>query len=168
MSIGRWAILVVILVVFQVPMLHNWVVMSVAFPFQYIGLILLLPHRMGRGWVMLLAFVLGLIIDIFSNTPGMHASCSVLIAFGRQNWFGFVADLTDEDVEISLNYLSVVRFAVYCLPLIFIHHLLLFTFENEGFGRFLLVLRNAFWSTWLSFSVVLISTMLITRKVERR
>lgn len=45
--------------------------------------ILLLPLRTPKPAVMLLAFLLGITIDIFYDSPGIHASASVFIGFAR-------------------------------------------------------------------------------------
>lgn len=57
------------------------------FPYVHILLypvfILLLPFRTPRPLVILLAFAMGMLVDLFYNTPGVHASASVFTAFIR-------------------------------------------------------------------------------------
>jgi hypothetical protein len=45
--------------------------------------IMLLPFRMPRPLVILTAFAMGMLVDIFYNSPGIHASASVFTAFIR-------------------------------------------------------------------------------------
>lgn len=71
----------------QVLVLKRMTVGLEAFPYIDILLyplfILLLPLRMPRPLVMLIAFAMGMLVDIFYNSPGVHASASVFTAFIR-------------------------------------------------------------------------------------
>src|SRR5690554_1934845 len=52
-------------------------------PFVYILFIMLLPLHSPRYLLMISGFLLGLTIDVFSNTLGMHAAATVFIAYVR-------------------------------------------------------------------------------------
>jgi cell shape-determining protein MreD len=45
--------------------------------------LLLLPIRTPRALQVFLAFLLGLLIDVFYNTPGLHAAASTFTAYMR-------------------------------------------------------------------------------------
>src|ERR1700745_3361016 len=51
--------------------------------FPYVLFILLLPFNTSKPLVLVISFVMGLCIDIFYNTQGMHASACVLMGFAR-------------------------------------------------------------------------------------
>jgi len=144
------------LVLFQLPLLHNWVLFDRAFAFPYVGFLLLMPISMGRGWLMTLGFSIGFLMDIISDTPGMHASASVFICYVRSWWFGFSLDLGDSDLDLTLTHLGWVKFAVVFMPLIFVHHIVLFVFENEGLGQFWALFGRIFWSSLYSYLVILL------------
>jgi len=152
--IVRLVLYFLLLVVIQIPLLHNWVLYDRAFPFPYIGFVLLLPHTFSRGWSMTLAFFLGLVIDVFSNTPGIHASASVLVAFFRIPWLGITTDSTNEELDLTISHLGLAKFTMFTLPLIFIHHLMLFILENEGFKWAGLLFGKVIWSTMFSFFLI--------------
>ena len=80
----RYLFLFVIVVLLQVIIGNNIHLFGVAIPFFYIYFILRLPLSLSVNWVMTLAFVLGLTIDIFSNTPGMNALACVVLAALRK------------------------------------------------------------------------------------
>src|SRR5512141_796491 len=71
-------IFVQVFVLNQVPPLHNLVN-----PYIYFLFILWLPFKTGRRTLMLLALALGMCLDFFTKTPGLHAAPCVLIAFLR-------------------------------------------------------------------------------------
>ena len=62
------------LVLLQVLILNHIHILGIATPFLYIYFIIKLSSGVSRNVVMLWAFLLGIIIDIFSNTPGMNAA----------------------------------------------------------------------------------------------
>ena len=67
----------IVLVLVQVLVLNNIHFMGYINPYIYILFILLLPVRFSRHFTLILAFVLGLIIDAFSNTYGVRIfNCS--------------------------------------------------------------------------------------------
>lgn len=62
------------LIAAQVAVCNHIHLFGYAMPMVYIYFIMLLPGNMSRWSVLLLAFVLGLVIDMFSGTPGMASS----------------------------------------------------------------------------------------------
>ena len=73
----------IVLILLQVLVLNNVQFLGFLNPYIYILFILSLPVKFPRWITLILGFVLGLIIDIFSNTIGIHAFATVLIAFFR-------------------------------------------------------------------------------------
>ncbi len=165
--INRILAYIVFLVLLQVPLLQGWVLFDVAFPFPYVGFLLLVPLQLSRGWLMTLAFLIGLMMDVFSDTPGMHASASVLMCYMRSWWFGNSLDMGDDDLDLTLTHLGWAKFALAIVPLIFIHHLTLFLFENEGFNRTYSLLGRVFWSTIYSYALIILVAFATAPKKKR-
>ncbi len=163
----RGVLYFLILVVIQIPLLHNWVLFDLAFPFHYIGFILLLPPSFKVGRLLVLAFIVGLVIDIFSNTPGVHASASVVVAYLRMSWLGFAIDSSDEEMDLTITYLGTRKFTLFVFPLVFIHHFILFTLENEGFRWAGLLFSKILWSSLFSYFLIWL-TVLLTSSTKRR
>ncbi len=163
----RILIYFLILVVLQIPLLQNWVLFKIAFPFPYVGFILLLPFSSPRSGHMVIAFFIGLLMDIFSSTPGMHAAACVAVAYGRNAWLAVATDVADEDLDITIQHLGILRFLFFIIPLILVHHLFLFILENEGVSGFLRILSKSFWSTLLSSSIVTLAAMVAVRRKQR-
>ena len=74
---------VVLYLFLQVFVVRNLVFFDVSFCFLYISVILFLPNTLPVSGVIIIAFFIGLSVDVFSNTAGLHASACVLIAFLR-------------------------------------------------------------------------------------
>lgn len=76
-----YIILAIILVLCQVVVFNHICLFGVAVPFVFIYLIITLPLTMGRSGFFTIAFFLGLIVDIFSDTAGLYAlGCTVMAA----------------------------------------------------------------------------------------
>jgi hypothetical protein len=142
-------------VLIQVLVLRNLVLFDSAFCFLYIVFILLLPIELNTLALMAIGFVLGFTIDIFYDSMGLHAMATVLVAYLRNYWMATITPQGGYDsgssATISSNGLQ--WFLVYALPLVFIHHLVLFFVEAAGF--------TLFWYTMLKIVGSLLFTMTV-------
>jgi hypothetical protein len=83
-----------------------------------------------------MAFGTGLLIDIFSNTPGLHAFSTVLIAFLRYPVFNIFTSIEEgANPTPSFHSFGVVPFISSIALLILIHHTALFMLEVCSFGE---------------------------------
>ena len=97
----------VMLVLVQVFVLDNIQFLGYISPMIYILFILSLPVRFPRGVVLILAFLLGLTIDIFNNTMGIHAFATVFAAFIRPtiiNMSVSMEEMANPTPEVRNNY----------------------------------------------------------------
>jgi hypothetical protein len=145
-------------VIVQVLLLKNLVLFNTAFCFLYVAFILMLPVEMNNLFLMLIAFLLGFTVDIFYNSLGMHALALVFVAYVRNYWLATITPQGGYDVgtppTLAANGLQ--WFLVYTLPLVFIHHLILFFVEAAGFGLFWFTMLKAITSLLFTISVMLI------------
>lgn len=118
------------LIFIQVIILNHIHLFGYATPYIYIFLILSFESNINRNESMLWAFILGLIIDMFSDTPGMHASASVLLAFVRPSILkAYLPRETFDIIQPSIKTLGIFSFIKYALTCILIHHSCLLTIE---------------------------------------
>src|SRR5580698_982149 len=73
----------IVLVFIQVFLLKNITLYNLSTPYLYILFILLLPFETPNLLLFVLAFIMGLTIDAFYDTPGLHAASCVILAFVR-------------------------------------------------------------------------------------
>lgn len=125
-----YAAWIVGLALVQVLVLNNIFLFGVATPFLYIYPILILNRNLDRNILMVIAFAVGLAVDIFSNTPGVNAGASVLIAFMRPGVLRMYAPREEfDDFEPSIHVLGPWPFLRYALTALLIHHAALFLLE---------------------------------------
>ena len=144
----------ILLVLVQALILNNIHLFGVACPYLYILAVLALPIAMSPALAMLVAFVLGFVIDIFCNSYGIHAAASVLVAFLRSYVMRMVA--TRESLEKP--YPSIANFGssyyLYALVLIVVHHLALFSLEAFSLSHIGMVLLKTVCSALFTFVLV--------------
>ena len=74
----RGFIYFVVFVLIQVLVLNNIHFLRIATPFLYLYFIIKMPVGSSRTQVVFFSFIAGVVIDTFSNTPGMHAAACTL------------------------------------------------------------------------------------------
>ena len=80
----RGFIYFVVFVLIQVLILNNIHFLRIATPFLYLYFIIKMPVGSSRTQVVFFSFIAGVVIDTFSNTPGMHAAACTLAGFCRE------------------------------------------------------------------------------------
>ncbi|NOS57266.1 MAG: Rod shape-determining protein MreD [Cyclobacteriaceae bacterium] len=144
--------------ILQVLLLKNLVLFNTSFCFLYVAFILLLPVEMNNLLLMLIAFLLGFSVDIFYNSLGLHAMALVLVAYLRNYWLATITPQGGYDIgtppTLSANGLQ--WFLVYSLPLVFVHHLVLFFVEASGFAMFWYTMLKAISSLLFTMTVMLL------------
>jgi hypothetical protein len=150
----------------QVLILKNFILFDTAFCFVYVAFILLLPLEMGPLLLMFVAFATGFSVDLFYDSLGVNAAAGVFMAFVRPYWLRLITPRGGyEDIEIpNLKTMDFGWFFTYSLPLIFIHHAVLFYLEAGGFSLFFITLSKVFFSTILTFFVIVLSQYLFYKK----
>ena len=104
------------LVLLQTLVLNQMHIGGYATPFFYIYLILKMHTRMGRNALMLWGFLLGLTVDVFSDTLGMNAAAATCLAFWRTPLLGLVTlRNADEDYSPGIRSIGVAPFFRYVL-----------------------------------------------------
>lgn len=156
-----------VFLIIQIPLLYKAILFDKAFSFFYVGFVLLLPFGLNRSWTMVIGFFAGLIIDVFSNTPGIHASACVLIAFFKDYWYDLIMGNSDDDIYLDWNELKVWGSIKYILPLIFLHHSMIFTIENGGFSSFGFLFSKIMLSSIYSFTIVFSLVYLMAPRTRR-
>lgn len=156
----------IVLVLLQVWVLNNIQLSGYINPYMYVLFILLLPFETPKWLILILAFSLGLAVDMFSNTPGIHASASVFMAFFRPFVLQSISprDGFETGTFPRVHYYGIKWFFKYTLLLVFLHHLFLFTVEVFNFHNFHLTLWRTVLSTLFSTLLILISQLIIFRK----
>lgn len=161
----KYVLLFVLVVLVQVLFLNNIQFSGYVNPYFYIVFILMLPQSISRSWLLIYSFLLGLTIDIFSNTPGIHASATVFLGFVRPF---IISNNSSDDSEVelipSIINIGLSQFAAYIGIGVLIHHFILFLVEVFSFHAFGDTLLRVLLSAMFTYITIFISQLFIFRK----
>jgi len=154
----RYVISFFVLLLIQVTILNNIHLGGYINPFIYVMFILMLPVRIPGPLLLVLAFVLGLVIDMFTNSVGMHAAASVFMAYARPTVLKFIAPRDGYETESapSVREFGFNWFAIYAIILVFLHHLMLFYIEVFRISEFFPTLLRIILSTIFTTAIVVL------------
>ncbi len=157
----------ILLILIQVFIFSKFELLGYINPYVYPLLILLLPFNINSIQKLVLAFLLGLSIDFFEDSGGIHAAATLVIAYLRplflRNAFGLSYDhqtlkLYDAPFKSLLIYVSIT---------ILTHHVVLFVLEIFSLNHLLYLLKKIVYSSIFSGLLILIILNLIQKKNKR-
>jgi len=140
-------------------------------PLLYPLILLLLPvnthHWLGMG----LGFLVGITMDMFCNTPGMHAAACVLLCYVRPyllNLF-FQQNIKDLGETVpSLFRMGFRSFLLYAAMSVLIHHFFFYIIQIWSFKNFFFILFKTLLSGVLSVLLMLLSQLLFAKREIQR
>ena len=151
-----------LLVLYQVPPLHQYIS-----PLLYFVFILWLPFTIGRSSLLFVSFFTGLVLDFFTKTPGMHAAACVLIGYIRP----FLINILLPQQGVDFNYrepsatsLGFIPYASYVLVLTLLHHGFLFTIQAFQFANITYLVFKTLGTTAMSLLLIFIVEIIFVRK----
>ncbi len=151
----------IILVLSQGLILNNIELGGYINPFLYVLFILMLPFETNDNLVLILAFLMGLSIDIFTSTLGIHISASVFMAFARKYLLLLIRPRGgyDSGTLPNIQYMGLSWYMTYSIILVVLHHFFLFYIESfklsQFFSTFARVIMSSIFTLILIFIVQL-------------
>lgn len=140
----------------QVLILNHVHLLGVGTPLLYVYFAITFRRNFPKWLVLVSCFLLGLLIDVFSNTPGLAASVMTLVALAQTYLVNLLAPRDSaEDLEASAKALGAGKFATLCLLLISLYCLVFFALEAFNFFDVLLWLARSVVSTVLTMVLIL-------------
>ena len=135
-------------------------------PSVYFLFVLMLPLTVSNGALMLVAFFIGMMVDVFKSTPGMHASTMVLLGYFRPYLLKFIEPREGFDVlktpsiysmrkSVYLGYLSLASI---------VFHLWYFTLEVMRFSDFHIILLKTLCSSIISVLLIILAQYLTVKR----
>ncbi len=164
--VGRNIIRFLILILFQVLVLDNIQMGGYLNPYFYVLFIILMPFETPRWLMLITAFLMGLSVDLFTNTLGMHAAATVFMAFLRPWILSIFAprDGYEPDTFPRIFFYGFNWFLRYSLVMVFVHHLALFYLEVFHFQDFLSTFLRVILSSLVTTATIILSQYFIFRK----
>ncbi len=156
----------VVLVFIQVAILNNIQISGFINPYVYVLFILLLPFETPNWVLLVLSFFIGLSVDVFSNTLGMHASASVFMAYLRPYILNYlsVRDGYEQGTRPGVFHYGFAWFFKYCIVLVLAHHSFLFFIEVFSFSNLSETIVRIIFSAFFTLTLLMTSQFLMFKK----
>jgi len=147
-----------VLLLLQVLLLNKINFLGYVNPYIYIIFILTFPLDGNKSLLIFLSFLLGLSVDMFSDSGGVHAAASVFIGYIRPVFLKFSFGVSYEYNMVKLNKTPWGERLTYISAMVVLHHLVLFSLEIFSLSNILLTLKSTLFSG--IFSILLIVCVL--------
>jgi hypothetical protein len=160
----------IVLVLLQVLIVRNINFGTYFIMLPYVLFIISLPFETPRLLILGLSFLLGISIDIFYSTPGLHASACTTMGFARYYVLKFISPREGYDVVVqpTIEDMGLEWFIKYAGVLILVHHFVFFYFEVFRFDEFFRTFLRVILSSIGTFLMVyLIQFLFYTKRFKK-
>lgn len=155
----------VLVVLVQLAILNHLHLSLYIHPVFYLFFVIKMPLSLPKWVQLLMGFSLGLTLDIFEGSPGIHSAAAVFIAFVRPYLASFLSPGRDMGPapEPSVNQFGMQWFATFSFVLLLLHHFSLYFLEEFSFAGFFSSILRMILSTLFSLLLVLLTEYLLYR-----
>jgi len=139
-------------------------------PYVYILFILLLPFE-TPGWLLLtLSFIIGLSVDMFCGTIGLHAAAAVFAGFVKPGVVKLVGEKPDYDIttQPTLREMGFKWFLAYAATMTLLHHFILNFIDVFSFREFWQTIFRVILSSVFTLLFILLIEYIFTSRKENR
>tara|TARA_R110002073_G_scaffold220418_1_gene380572 strand:+ start:58400 stop:58906 length:507 start_codon:yes stop_codon:yes gene_type:complete len=158
-------ILFISLFLIQVVILDNILLFGYINPFLYVLFVIVFPFRKGRGFFLFLCFLLGLLIDFFSNSGGTNAAATLFIGYIRLPLLKTILRKSDIDFLVfNITKQPFLKILSYTSILVLTHSVLIFSLEYFSFADIGIILNRSLLTSIFTIILIMFSIVLLTRK----
>jgi len=159
----------ILLVLLQVLVVQNINLTSYVILLPYVMIILLLPFESNKMFVLFVSFFLGVCVDFFHDSSGLHAAACTMMGFSRHYVLRYISprDGYDGGVRPTVEDMGFEWFLRYAGTLIIIHHFTLFYLEVFRFSEFFETLFRVFASSIGTFGLIYLIQFLFFSGLRR-
>jgi len=154
------------LVFIQVLILNHINFLGYINPYIYILFIALFPVKNNRVVLIMLSFILGITIDLFSDTGGIHAGASVFISYIRPVILKSSFGMLYEHQSVKFNTVDLGSKLTYFTLITVIHHFVLFSLEIFSISKIILIFQKTLFSSIFTILLCILITIIFSRKTR--
>jgi len=155
----------VLAVIIQLAIVNNINLGATINPMFYLIFLVKIPLLTPRWITLIMCFALGMVIDIFQNSPGINAAATVAAAFARPFVFNLLTSRQDFDpgTSPSIGSFGLGWYFSFIALLVIVHHMALFLLEGFGFQYFGQIILRIVLSSVFTILLLLLTEYLVYR-----
>lgn len=151
-QIGRY-VGVMLLQVLLFDQLQLW---GICHPYIYILCLLMMPITLPHNVDMLIGALVGLVMDVFCNSLGVHTAACILVMFIRPYLIGALVNDKDRlNEQISLRSIGMEAILRYVVIMVIIHHLMVFALAAWSWSHIGFVLLETLVSSLVTILIII-------------
>lgn len=151
----------VVLLLAQLLIFSNINFLGYINPYPYILYIILFPINGNKNVFLITSFLLGLLLDMFLDSGGIHATASLVLAYVRPTLFRFAFGLSYEYQTIKISDKITSERIMFLLLAIVIHSFILFSLEIFRISLLHIILVKTIVSAIATFCICLLIILFI-------
>ena len=168
-QINKYIWLTPIFILIQIYVLNQVLFNGFSNPYIYILLIICLPQNTSRWLLLSFAFILGILVDSFEISLGIHSTACVLIAFIKPSIERIIIprNTISEEDDLFLQKLGYKVFSIYSFLMILIHHSTLFLLVHFNIETLLKDVWKIILSSFITFIIIFICQFFFFKRNKR-
>jgi hypothetical protein len=168
-KLPRYVLIFVLLLASQVLVFNRLHISGFFNAYPYVLFLLLLPSDVNRALLLLIAFTMGITVDIFSDAGGIHAAACVPIAYLRHVMLRSTTSLEskNDSFEPNIHYFGLRSYLVYAGVLVFVHHTIVSFLEVFEFSHVFRTFLKAIGSTLFTLLFMVLIQYIFFKKKEK-
>ncbi|WP_438963318.1 rod shape-determining protein MreD, partial [Winogradskyella sp.] len=147
----------------QVVVCNNINFLGYINPYIYIVFIFLFPIRDSRIVLLLISFLLGMLVDMFSDSGGVHAAAAVTLAYARPLLLKMSFGMLYEHQSVKFSNTDIGSLITYVGLGTLLHHFILFSLEVFNISNILLILKKTLFSGIFTIILSILIIVLFSR-----
>ena len=153
------------LVLLQVLVLNKLNIFGFINPMVYIVWVVLFPINKNKTFILLTSFLLGLTIDIFSDSGGINTAAILVVAYLRLPLLTMVLNKSDFDyVLFNIRTIAFSKALAFITVITFIHHFIIFSLDYFSWNLFGNILYNTLITGILTIIISILGIVLFSKK----
>ena len=146
----------IVVMLLQVLLFNQLQLWGACHPYIYVLCLLMMPITLSHSTSMLIGAIVGLIMDVFCNSLGVHMAACILLMFIRPYLIGLIVNDKDRlNEQISLRAIGMEALIKYVVILVLIHHLAVFMLAAWSWQHFGFVLLETVVSSMITIIIII-------------
>jgi len=166
-NLPKYIVLIIGIFLLQVLLFNRMSITTLEItPYLFLIFLIMLDFEIPRWVVLLVGFGGGMMMDIFSDTHGLHMLSCTFAAYLRSSILKIDAPREgyDKGASPTVEYFGWPWFIKYASLMVVAHHLVFFGFESFSFKNIPITLAKVILTSIYSIAVILLHQLLILKR----
>jgi hypothetical protein len=131
-KIIKYIFMLPIYLIIQIYILNEILFASYINPYIYLIILIIMPYKIPKWFLLFYAFIIGFLIDLFSGTLGIHSSACLILVLLKSpiSKITIPHNIIEETDELVMQKIGTKSFILFSFILVLIHHTILFILEH--------------------------------------